>query len=77
VEDQPVWAEAITRLGIGAGREFWSTTLDLLVADLRSILTEECAAQAREVAGRLSTPDESAARAADLLEDAVRAGRGS
>ncbi|SPM43369.1 glycosyltransferase, partial [Mycobacterium numidiamassiliense] len=75
VDDQPMWADAVTRLGVGAGREFWSTTLDLLVADLRSILTEECAAQARELATKLTTPAESVARAADLLEDAVRSGR--
>lgn len=77
VDDQPLWAQAVTRLGVGAGREFWSTTLDLLVADLRSILTEEVAGKARELATKLTTPAEAVARAADLLEDAVRSGRGS
>lgn len=77
VDDQPVWAEAVARLGVGAGREFWSSTLDLLVADLRSTLTEECAAQAREVAAKMTKPAESAASAAELLEDAARAGRGN
>lgn len=74
VDDQPVWAEAITRLGVGSGREFWTSTLDLLVADLRSVLTQDCATRAREVAAQVATPAESAARAADLLEAA--AGRG-
>jgi UDP:flavonoid glycosyltransferase YjiC (YdhE family) len=77
VDDQPVWAAAVTRLGVGAGREFWSTTLDLLVADLRLILTEECTTQARELATKLTTPAESVTRAADLLEEAVRTRRGS
>ncbi|SPM37357.1 glycosyltransferase, partial [Mycobacterium rhizamassiliense] len=74
VDDQPVWAEAITRLGVGSGREFWTSTLDLLVADLRSVLTQDCATRAREVAGQMAMPTESAARAADLLE-ATAAGR--
>jgi UDP:flavonoid glycosyltransferase YjiC (YdhE family) len=74
VDDQQIWAEAVTRLGVGAAREFFSTTLDLLVADLRSILTPEYAARAREVAAEMTKPAESVARAADLLEEAVRAG---
>ena len=53
VDDQPVWAEAVTRLGVASGREFWSTTLDLLVADLRSILNPECATRARSSRIRL------------------------
>jgi UDP:flavonoid glycosyltransferase YjiC (YdhE family) len=75
VDDQQIWAEAVTRLGVGAAREFFSTTLDLLVADLRSILTPEYATRAREVAAGMTKPAESVARAADLLEEAVRAGR--
>ena len=50
VDDQPVWAEVVTRLKVGSGREFWSTTLELLVADLRSILNPERATRARELA---------------------------
>ena len=75
VDDQQIWAEAVTRLGVGAAREFFSTTLDLLVAELRSILTPEYATRAREVAAEMTKPTESVARAADLLEEAVRAGR--
>ena len=75
VDDQPVWAEAVTRLEVGSGREFWSTTLDLLVADLRSILTPQYVTRAREVATQMTTPAESVASAADLLEDAARLGR--
>jgi UDP:flavonoid glycosyltransferase YjiC (YdhE family) len=75
VDDQPVWAEAITRLGVGSGSEFWSTTADLLVAELRSILTPDCVTRARELAAMMTAPAESVARAADLLEDAAGAGR--
>lgn len=72
VWDQPMWAEAVERLKVGAGRRFLDSTLDSLVADLRSVLTPECAARAREVAAQMSKPAESVAKAADLLEDAAR-----
>ncbi|MCV6970307.1 glycosyltransferase [Mycobacterium bohemicum] len=72
--DQPTWAAALQRLGIGSGRPFSATTTDSLVADLRSILTPECAARAREVAARMTPAPESAASAADLVEG-VAAGR--
>jgi UDP:flavonoid glycosyltransferase YjiC (YdhE family) len=71
-DDQPVWAAALTRLGVGAGREFRSTTADLLVSDLRSILAPDCVARARALAAKVTHPAESAAKAADLLEDAAR-----
>src|SRR5271168_1212165 len=45
--DQPMWADGVTRLKVGAGRAFLESTLDSLVADLRSILTPQCAARAR------------------------------
>ncbi|KKC02240.1 glycosyltransferase [Mycobacterium nebraskense] len=72
--DQPMWAAAVNRLGVGIGRRFMDTTPDSLVADLRSILTPRCVARTREVAAEMATPAESAAIAADLLEDAVRHG---
>ncbi|OBH88670.1 glycosyltransferase [Mycobacterium sp. E2733] len=72
VWDQPMWAEAVKRLKVGAGRRFLDSTLDSLVADLRSVLTPECAARAREVAAQMTKPTESVAQAADLLEDAAR-----
>jgi vancomycin aglycone glucosyltransferase len=74
VWDQPIWAAALERLGVGSGRPFSATTQESLVADLRSILTTHCAARAREVAARMTKPAESVARAADLLEDAARCG---
>lgn len=72
--DQPMWAALINQLGIGIGRHFSETTPDLLVADLRSIVTPQYAARTREVAAQMKTPAESAATAADLLEEAVRLG---
>ena len=73
--DQPLWAAAVSELGVGLGRRFSDTTQKSLVADLRSILTAHCATRAREVAAQMTTPAESAAKAADLLEDAARLGR--
>jgi UDP:flavonoid glycosyltransferase YjiC (YdhE family) len=52
-----------------------ATTPESLVADLRSIMAPQCAARAREIATRMTKPAESAASAADLLENAARSGR--
>jgi UDP:flavonoid glycosyltransferase YjiC (YdhE family) len=49
--------------------------LDSLVADLRTILTPQCAARAHEVAAQMSKPADSVAYAADLLEEAARRAR--
>jgi UDP:flavonoid glycosyltransferase YjiC (YdhE family) len=73
--DQPIWAAAVERLKVGSGREFSATTPESLVADLRSILTPQCASRAREVAAQMTTPAQSVASAADLLEDAAGPGR--
>jgi UDP:flavonoid glycosyltransferase YjiC (YdhE family) len=70
-----MWAAAVTRLGVGLGRRFSDTTQKSLVEDLRSILTAQCVARTREVAAQMTKPAESAAAAADLLEDAARLGR--
>ena len=75
VWDQPVWAAAIERLKVGLGRQLSATTQETLVADLRCILAPDYAVRAREVAARMTKSGESRARAADLLENAVRAGR--
>jgi UDP:flavonoid glycosyltransferase YjiC (YdhE family) len=72
LEDQPLWASAVERLKVGSGRAFSASTLDSLVADLRSILTPEYLTRAREVAAQMTTAAESASSAADLLEDAAR-----
>jgi UDP:flavonoid glycosyltransferase YjiC (YdhE family) len=72
IEDQPMWAAAVQRLGVGAGRALSASTAASLVADLRSILTPQCMSRAREVAAQMTTPAQSVASAADLLEEAVR-----
>jgi vancomycin aglycone glucosyltransferase len=69
--DQPVWAAGVTELKVGAAQQFTATTQQSLVADLRSILTPQCAARAGEVAAQMTTPAESVANAADLLEEAA------
>ena len=73
--DQPVWADGVTRLEVGLGRQFMASTLDSLVADLRSILAPQCVSRARDVAAEMTQPAKSVANAADLLEDTARAGR--
>ena len=73
--DQPLWAGAVTQLEVGFGRRFSETTVDTLVADLRSVLAPRYVAQARAVATQMTKPAESLARAGDLLEDTARRGR--
>jgi UDP:flavonoid glycosyltransferase YjiC (YdhE family) len=72
--DQNLWAAQIKRLKVGAARRFSATTIETLVSDLRAILTPECAARARELAARMTTPAESVATAADLLQDFAHSG---
>jgi UDP:flavonoid glycosyltransferase YjiC (YdhE family) len=74
-EDQPTWAQAITRLKVGCGRQFSASTLATLVADLRSVLAPECALRAQELAPQMTKPAESVATAVDLLEETARLGR--
>jgi len=73
--EYPIWAAAVERLKVGSGRQFSETTQESLVADLRSIVTPQCVTRAREVATQMTTPAESLARTADLLEDAARQAR--
>jgi UDP:flavonoid glycosyltransferase YjiC (YdhE family) len=70
--DQPIWTAALKRLKVGTGRRFSPKIGQSLVSDLQQILAPECVARAREVANRMTTPADSAAAAADLLEDAAR-----
>ncbi len=72
INDQQIWADAVTRLKVGVGRPFSASNLGSLVADLRSILDPECITRATEVAAHVTKPAGSAANAADLLEDASR-----
>jgi vancomycin aglycone glucosyltransferase len=73
--DQPLWAGAVKQLKVGFGRRFSETTVETLVADLRSVLAPQYVAQAREVATQMTKTAESLARAGNLLEDTARRGR--
>jgi len=75
INDQQIWADAVTRLKVGSGRAFSASNLGSLVADLRSILDPQCISRAREVAAQMTKPAVSVASAVDLLEDAGRLGR--
>ena len=75
INDQQIWADAVTRLKVGSGRAFSASNLGSLVADLRSILNPQCITRAREVAAQMTKPAVSVASAVDLLEDAGRLGR--
>jgi UDP:flavonoid glycosyltransferase YjiC (YdhE family) len=70
INDQQIWADAVTRLKVGSGRAFSASNLGSLVADLQSILNPQCITRASEVAAHVTKPAVSAASAADLLEDA-------
>ena len=72
--DQPLWAAGVAELKVGAGQQFSGTTQQSLIAALRSILTPQYAGRADEVAAQMTTPAESAAGAADLLEEAAATG---
>jgi UDP:flavonoid glycosyltransferase YjiC (YdhE family) len=70
--DQLVWTGAVARLKVDAARHFTATNPVSLVADLRSILSPDCVARARDVAASMTKAAESVASAADLLEEAAR-----
>ena len=66
--NQTVWGAQVRRLKVGTARPFSKTTQQTLVADLRKILEHDCAMRSRELAARMTTPGESAANAADVME---------
>lgn len=70
--DQALWASRVKRLKVGFGRRISAATSERLVADLRTILDPAYLARAREVATRMTKPDESVSNTADLLERFVR-----
>lgn len=68
--NQIIWgAQVKRRLKVGTHRRLSATTRESLVADLLRILAPEYAIRARELAGRMTTPAESVAKAADLAEN--------
>jgi UDP:flavonoid glycosyltransferase YjiC (YdhE family) len=69
---QVIWGAAVKGLKMGTSRRFSSTTEKTLVADLRTVLTPDYRARAREIATTVTKPSESVAAAADHLEDFAR-----
>jgi UDP:flavonoid glycosyltransferase YjiC (YdhE family) len=69
---QFMWGAALKRLKVGTARRFSTTNEKSLVADLRRILAPQYVARAREIGARMNAPTESAAAAADRVEDFVR-----
>lgn len=66
--DQPHWGAVVKRLKVGTSQRFSRTTQKSLVADLRTVLTPQYAARAREIASRMTKPAASVAAATDLVE---------
>lgn len=68
--NQIIWgAQVKRRLKVGMHRRLSLTTRESLVADLRRILAPEYSIRARELAGRMTAPAESVAKATDLVEN--------
>jgi UDP:flavonoid glycosyltransferase YjiC (YdhE family) len=70
-----IYGTAVKRLKVGTARRFSTVTEQTLVADLRAILAPDYVARARELATRITEPAESAADAADRLEEFARQGQ--
>jgi len=75
VADQPLWAGAVKRLKVGTARRLTKTSRESLVSDIGSILAPRCAARARALATRMTSPGAAAVSAADLLERAGSSGK--
>jgi UDP:flavonoid glycosyltransferase YjiC (YdhE family) len=66
--ERKMWGALVKRLKVGTARRFSSLTRETLAADLHLILSPGYVARARELAGRMTKPAESAAATADLVE---------
>jgi vancomycin aglycone glucosyltransferase len=70
--DQPVWAAGVQQLKIGFGQRFSEVDQQSLFVGLKSILTPDHFARARNIAAEMIPPDESASYAADLVESVAQ-----
>ena len=70
--DQTLWGDRVKLLKVGTARRLSDTTLESLVADLRTILAPQYVTRAREIATRMTKAAASITNAADLLEDFAR-----
>ncbi|OBK40973.1 glycosyl transferase family 1 [Mycobacterium sp. 1245111.1] len=66
--ERQLWGTLVKRLKVGTARRFSSLTRETLAADLRLILNPGYVDRAHELAGRMTTPAESVAATADLVE---------
>ncbi|MDA4110868.1 glycosyltransferase [Mycolicibacterium holsaticum] len=73
--DQSLRTAQLKRLKVGTGRRFSSITVESLVKDLRRVMGPQYRTRAQALATQMTTPTESAAAAADLVERAVRTSR--
>ncbi len=71
--DQPVWGAGIAQLKIGSAQRFSDVTQQSLIDQLRLILMPDYQTRARNIAAQMISPQESASRAADLVENAAQA----
>jgi len=70
--DQSLFGTQVEQLQVGAAARLSTTNRASLVADLRKILAPEYAARARRLSTQMTTPAQSVANAADLLEKFAR-----
>jgi vancomycin aglycone glucosyltransferase len=70
--DQPVWGAGIAQLKIGSAQRFSDVTQHSLVDQLKAILMPDYLTRARDIAAQMISPQESASRAADLVESAAQ-----
>ena len=66
--DQGLRTSQLKRLKVGTGRRFSKATEKTLLTDLRTVLAPDYRSRARDFASRMTTPAESAAAAADVVE---------
>ena len=67
-----IYGAAVKRLKVGTARRFSTATEETLVGDLSSILAPDYVIRARELATKITPAKQSAATAADHLENLVR-----
>ena len=73
--EQPLWAKQIDALGVGTYQRFSEATTDSIRAGLRTVLEQQYARRARDIAARMTTPESACCAVADLLEAAAHRGR--
>jgi UDP:flavonoid glycosyltransferase YjiC (YdhE family) len=73
--DQSLRTAMLKRLKVGTGRRFSATSERSLITDLRRVLSPDYLTRARALAGRMTTPAQSAAAAAELVENFARLDR--